>query len=166
MWQLSSPENSFVQFDLARTCGLDVSWNGLGDTILVCGTLLRLADGKACTIMVPFPQLRSLSQVFWLNYGHAVRRDGNIFDLTCQRAGAWHLEPGWRIEAVDASKGWAVLRDDSHYSVVDTGTHRTQRMADSDVRVVLDCWQTGRWSGSHVRRELRRESAYKAASRW
>lgn len=125
--EVDSPEATVRQFDLTSTCGVDLTWNERGDTILVCGTLLRLVDGASCAVNRP-----SLSREFgpnrayWLDSDHIVRGNGEIFDLNCQQAGDWHVPPAWRIEAVAASKGWALLRHNTSclYSIMDSASHR------------------------------------------
>jgi hypothetical protein len=113
---VSAPETNVRQFDLTGTCGVDLTWNESGDTMLVCGTLLRLADGASCAVnpapsSSPNPaRYNSVNQAFWLDSTHVVRSTGEILDLACRPAGTWQLEPAWRIGAVAPSRGWLVLR--------------------------------------------------------
>jgi hypothetical protein len=107
-----SPETIVRQFDLAGTCGIDVTWSDHGDALLVCGTLFRLADGASCdaTGLPPIARQASSIKAFWLDSEHVVRSNtGEILDLSCKLVGVWQLAPTWQIGAVAASKGWVFL---------------------------------------------------------
>jgi len=131
-----SPETNIRQFDLTGTCGIDVTWNERGDALLVCGTLLRLADGASCdaTGLTP-PIIRESSSIkaFWLDSEHVVRSNtGEILDLACKLVSVWQLAPTWQIGAVAASKGWVFLWHSEgprqkvvyQYSLADRASHQ------------------------------------------
>jgi hypothetical protein len=131
-----SPETNVRQFDLAGTCGIDLTWNERGDALLVCGTLLRLADGASCdaTGLPPFAREFSSINAFWLDSAHVVRSNtGEILDLACKLVGMWQLAPTWQISAVAASKGWILLWHTEgprekviyQYSLADRASHQS-----------------------------------------
>jgi hypothetical protein len=134
---VASPEANVRQFDLTQTCGVDLSWNERGDMMLVCGVILRPADGTLCAVSSPPPGYPSLSREFganrayWLDSDQVVRWDGRIVDLTCKQVGTWPLEPGWQISAVAPSKGWILQWHNEgprekvvcQYSIVDRTSH-------------------------------------------
>jgi hypothetical protein len=111
---VQSPEASVRQFDLPGTCGVDLAWNQDGGALLVCGTLLRLADGAVCLVSSHAGPARyfRVNTGFWLDPEHVIRWSGTILDLACKEVGTWQLELHWRISAVAPSKGWIVV---SHY---------------------------------------------------
>ena len=131
-----SPETNFRQFDLAGDCGIDVTWNERGDALLVCGTLLRLADGASCDATGVRPIVRQSSSIkaFWLDSEHIVRSNtGEILDLTCKLVGMWPIAPPWHIGAVAASRGWVLLwhtegpreKVINQYSIADRASHES-----------------------------------------
>jgi hypothetical protein len=139
--EVNSPETSVQQFDLTQTCGVDLTWNARGDAILVCGVILRLADGTSCTVNAPPPGYPSLSRqnsphrAYWLDSDHVVRWNGEILDLACKQVGTRQVEPTWQIGAVAASKGWVLLwhtegsaqKVACQYSIVDLASHQALR---------------------------------------
>jgi len=136
--EVNAPETNIHQFDLSQTCGVDLTWNERGDAILVCGTLLRLADRTTCTVNAPPPRFPSLSReygphgAYWLDSGHVIRRNGEILDLDCKKVGVWQVAPTWQIGAVAASEGWILQwheegpRQDKscQYSIIDEASYR------------------------------------------
>jgi hypothetical protein len=101
------PDNKVLQFDLAGTCGEDLAWNETGAAVLVCGRILRLADGTSCgaTRLPETAQESGLIEAYWLDDDHVVRSDtGTILNLDCDKTGNWRMDPGWQIGAVAASK--------------------------------------------------------------
>jgi len=135
--EVNSPDTSVRQFDLTQTCGVDLTWNERGDAILVCGVILRIADGTTCTVNSPRPGYPTLSReygphrAFWLDSDHVVRRDGEIVDMACNQVGTWRVQPTWQIRAVAVSKGWVLLwhsegpreKTVCQYSIVDLTSH-------------------------------------------
>ena len=131
-----SPEMDVRQFDLSEGCGVDLTWNENGDALLVCGTLVRLADGTTCDVTALPSVLRESStfKAFWLDSVHVVRSNtGEILDISCRCVGTWHSQLGWQIAGAAASKGW-VLLDHSEgqaraltcqYSIMDRDSQRT-----------------------------------------
>jgi hypothetical protein len=128
--EVASPEANVRQFDLTKTCGVDLSWNERGDMILVCDVILRPADGATCAVNSPPPGYSN--PAYWLDSDHVVRSDGGIFDLGCKRVDTWQLEQGWQVNAVAPSKGW-VLQWNAEgplagvvclYSIVDRTLHQ------------------------------------------
>ncbi len=144
--ELHSPETNVQQFDLTQTCGVDLTWNQSGDAILVCGTILRLADGASCAVIAPPRDYPSLSREFgpyrayWLDPDHVVRSTGEILDLDCHQVGTWRVDLGWQIRGLAASKGWVLVvhtegsrtKTAWRYSIVDLVTHQA-----------LSGWPTG-----------------------
>jgi hypothetical protein len=130
---MNSPEANIRQFDLSETCGLDLSWNQRGDTLLVCGTLLRLADGKTCAATAFPQQTRAWTPLaaFWIDSDHVVQNNGAIVDLECKSTGAWDPEPGWRIGSTEVSKGWVLLEQIGdpngfcQFTIADSESRRT-----------------------------------------
>ncbi len=130
-----SPETNVRQFDLGGTCGIDVTWNERGDALLVCGTLLRVADGASCDATGLMPIVREYSSIkaFWLDSEHVVRSTGEILDLACKLVGMWQLSPTWQISAVAASRSWVLLWHTEgprqkiiyQYSLVDRASHQS-----------------------------------------
>jgi hypothetical protein len=130
-----SPATNVRQFDVQGTCGVSLAWNESSDALLVCGTLLRLADGASCVVK-PSPHPSSAREfsaygAFWLDSEHVVLRSGEILDLACRHVGKWQLEPTWYIGAVAASKGWVLLEHSEgqgsktvcEYSIMDRASH-------------------------------------------
>jgi hypothetical protein len=129
-----SPETNVYQFDLSEMCGKDLAWNESGNALLVCGTLLRLADGTSCdaTLLPSIVRQSSSFKAFWLDSEHVVRSNtGEILDMACKQVGKWQLEPTWKIGAVAASKGWVLLWHTKgqepnivcEYSILDRASH-------------------------------------------
>jgi hypothetical protein len=108
-----SPRTNVRQFDLSGTCGVDLSWNQSGDTLLVCGTLVRLADGSTRVVSPsPLPSVSrhySVNKAFWLDAEHVVRPSGTILDVACREVGCWPVPAQWRIGAVTVQKGWVFM---------------------------------------------------------
>jgi hypothetical protein len=107
-----SPETNVRQFHLPATCGADLAWNESGNALLVCGTLLRLADGSSCDATLLPSAVRESSGIkaFWLDSEHVVRSNtGVMLDMACKPVDKWQLEPTWQIGGVAASRGWVLL---------------------------------------------------------
>lgn len=132
---LHSPETNVQQFDLSDTCGRGLDWSPTGTALVVCGTILRLADGASCDATGSPPMFRETSQLraFWLDSEHVIHsHTGEILDIACRQVGKWDLEPSWLIGGVVPSKGWVLMqRNEIHpldvlckYSIVDAGSHR------------------------------------------
>lgn len=132
---LHSPETNVQQFDLSDTCGRGLAWNPTSNALVVCGTVLRLADGASCDATGSPAIFREYSQLkaFWLDSEHVIRsHTGEILDMACQQVGKWPLKPSWLIGAVAPSKGWVLLQHTEkrqtdllcEYSIVDGVSHR------------------------------------------
>ena len=126
-----SRETDVHQFDLFERCGSGLAWNETGSALLVCGTVLRLADGGSCyPVNLASVARKSIRPtVLWLDSEHIVlSQTGEILDMACTQVGKWPLEPGWRIGAVADSKNWVLLEHcEQHppnwaceYSIVDS----------------------------------------------
>jgi hypothetical protein len=132
---LRSPETNVQQFDLSDTCARGLAWSPTGNGLVVCGTVLRLADGASCdaTALPPIVREDSQQKAFWLDCEHVIlSHDGEILDTACRHVDKWRLEPAWQIGAVAASKGWVLLEHTEkrhedwlcEYSIVDRASHR------------------------------------------
>jgi hypothetical protein len=134
---VDSPEANARQFGLSETCGRGLSWNEAQNTLLVCGTLLRLADGGACDASVRSvpPPLREFSSfgLYWLDAEHVIRSNtGEILDMNCEKVASWPLESGWFVAAVAPSRDWLVMerRDETgpapscQYSILGRSSRR------------------------------------------
>jgi hypothetical protein len=147
--EINSPEDDVRQFDLSDNCGVDLTWNNRGDMLLVCGTILHVANGATCPIRALPPRYQGLSREFapyhahWLDSDHVVRWTGEILDLDCKQVGTWPMESTWHIGAVADTKGWVLLYQTEgqpqnftcQYSIVDSSSHE-----------VLNGWPTRKMS--------------------
>jgi hypothetical protein len=109
---VQSPQAAFRQFDL-ETCGKYLAWSPGGDALLVCGRILRLADGSSCDLLeTPHQRVaRELGNIaFWFTSNRAIRANRTITDLSCQSVDTWPMEGNWFVGGTVPEKGWMLLR--------------------------------------------------------
>ena len=114
---VENPTN-VTQYDLGGTCGIDLSWNSVGDALLICGKLLRLRDSAVCSVgLLPNRLERSSQPAFWLDAEHVIRWSGVILDSSCTETSAWPVKQGWRIDSAAPSRDRLLL---SHFVFSDS----------------------------------------------
>jgi WD40 repeat protein len=136
---VQSPQAAFRQFDL-ETCGKYLAWSPGGDALLVCGRILRLADGSSCDLLET-PHQRAARElgnvVFWFTSDRAIRANRTITDLSCQSVDTWPMEENWFVAGTVPEKGWMLLRQslsgtvegrtfpfrDHDYAIADRDSH-------------------------------------------
>ena len=109
---VQSPQEAFRQFDL-EACGKYLAWSPGGDALLVCGRILRLADGSSCDLLdTPLQEAaRELGNVaFWFTNDRVIRANRTITDLSCQSGDTWPMEGNWFVAGMAPAKGWMLVR--------------------------------------------------------
>jgi hypothetical protein len=113
----ANPEAPIRQFDL-NVCPESLAWAPSGEAILLCGMVLRVADGGSCDALPP--RWRSVDfavwpSFTWIDSTHVLRADA-ILDTNCAQTGTWvpsgkaSVAPGrWRIADIAAVQGWALV---------------------------------------------------------
>jgi hypothetical protein len=123
IFDVQKPAENFKQFDLAGTCGVDVSWNSNGSALLVCGKLLRLTDGAVCVAGSFPPGLEGLARfggnrAVWFDSEHTILPSGAILDLNCKEVNTFAIPAGWYIASLGFDKNWIVISK-THNSLCD-----------------------------------------------
>jgi WD40 repeat protein len=114
---LLNPENPGDQskrFDVAP-CASPLTWAPSGGALLVCDTIVKIADGSSCDSHPP--DLRDvnggLSPAVWIDPRHLLQLSA-LFDTDCARSGSWAPvskgTPGkWGIADTAPDRGWALI---------------------------------------------------------
>jgi WD40 repeat protein len=114
----TNPRDQIRQFDV-HSCPEPLTWAPSGEAILLCGMIVKIADGKSCDA---FPaQARSVdagvstSFTLWIDSAHVLRADA-VLDTNCVQTGTWapvgkaKFTPGrWGIADIAAEKGWVLV---------------------------------------------------------
>lgn len=133
IFDVRNPAVGFRQVDLAGICSADVSWNPASDTLLVCGSIIRLTDAAHCSsVKTVTPIVMGGHPVFWFDSGHVILASGAILNLDCSKTGNWPVEAGWGVRLTGASKSWIVLGQSQgqfipflcSIKILDRATHR------------------------------------------
>ena len=114
----ASPSDPMRQLDL-HSCPEPLSWAPSGEAILLCGMIIKVADGTSCDAFPPrsraMDSVVSFNAVLWVDSAH-ILRGGAIVDTDCTQTGTWapagsaKFKPGkWGIADIAAEKGWALV---------------------------------------------------------
>ncbi len=132
------------QFDL-HTCPEPLSWAPSGEAILICGLIIKVADGTLCDAFPPRSRAVDFAVspnfVLWIDYAHVLRADA-ILDMDCVQTGTWapvgkaKFVPGkWGIADIAAEKGWVLVWHTVDLQVLESGRRKRNSTGRRDWRI-------------------------------